>query len=382
MQFLEAPEFRNVTLKCLAEIAALNVGPEYDPKFVILFAMVMTSINRMIPPSTNIAQAYSNAGDAGQELVLNLSMFLANFLSNHVRAVESEANRDVLLNAHLYMVKVSQVDEREIFKICLEYWLRLVAELYEEIQSLPIGESGLLMGLSLGGSGGAQNMLNGMALRKNIYSDVLSNLRLVVIERMVKPEEVRLFLLLSFLQIADSAAGPHRRKRRRRDRTRIHERERHYRPIQVDAGTACVSHASGRHGHRNDTYGKAREAGRWLGVVMAEPQHALLGYWFHFRRDEYAFLLFLMYDFLILCSADEETEKRFLVTVIKDLLGLCEIKRGKDNKAVVASDIMYIVGQYPRFLKAHWKFLKTVVNKLFEFMHETHEGLSDTSLST
>jgi exportin-1 len=71
---------------------------------------------------------------------------------------------------------------------------------------------------------------------------------------------------------------------------------------------------------------------------------------------------------------DEETEKRFLVTVIKDLLGLVEIKRGKDNKAVVASDIMYIVGQYPRFLKAHWKFLKTVVNKLFEFMHESHEG--------
>ena len=86
--------------------------------------------------------------------------------------------------------KVSQVDEREIFKICLEYWLKLVAELYEEIQSLPIGDSGQLMGLSLGGSNGAQNMLNGMSLRKNIYSDVLSNLRLVVIERMVKPEEV------------------------------------------------------------------------------------------------------------------------------------------------------------------------------------------------
>ena len=87
------------------------------------------------------------------------------------------------------MVKVSQVDEREIFKICLEYWLKLVSELYEEIQSLPIGDSGLLMGLSLGGS--SQSMLNGMALRKNIYSDVLSNLRLVVIEKMVKPEEVR-----------------------------------------------------------------------------------------------------------------------------------------------------------------------------------------------
>lgn len=79
---------------------------------------------------------------------------------------------------------------------------------------------------------------------------------------------------------------------------------------------------------------------------------------------------------------DEETEKRFLVTVIKDLLGLTEMKKGKDNKAVVASNIMYIVGQYPRFLKAHWKFLKTVVNKLFEFMHETHEGVQDMACDT
>lgn len=166
----------------------MNVGPEYDPKFVILFAMVMTSVNRMIPPNTNITEAYQNANDSGQELVLNLALFLTNFLSNHLRVVETDQNKDVLLNAHLYMVKISQVDEREIFKICLEYWLKLVAELYEEIQSLPIGDSGLLMGLSLGGS--TSSMLNGIALRKNTYSDVLSNLRLVVIEKMVKPEEV------------------------------------------------------------------------------------------------------------------------------------------------------------------------------------------------
>ena len=175
-----------MTLKCLAEIAGLNVGIEYDPKFVILFAMVMTSVNRMIPPNTNIAEAYANANDAGQELVLNLALFLTNFLSNHLRVVENDQNHDVLLNAHLYMVKISQVDEREIFKICLEYWLKLVAELYEEIQSLPMGESGLLMGLSLGGTA----ILNGIALRKSVYNEVLSNLRLVCIEKMVKPEEV------------------------------------------------------------------------------------------------------------------------------------------------------------------------------------------------
>merc|ERR1711970_1037641 len=79
---------------------------------------------------------------------------------------------------------------------------------------------------------------------------------------------------------------------------------------------------------------------------------------------------------------NEDAEKRFLVVVIKDLLGLCEQKRGKDNKAIIASNIMYVVGQYPRLLRAHWKFLKTVVNKLFEFMHESHDGVQDMACDT
>lgn len=78
----------------------------------------------------------------------------------------------------------------------------------------------------------------------------------------------------------------------------------------------------------------------------------------------------------------EEQESRFLVAVIKELLNLCERVRGKDNKAVIASCIMYVVGQYPRFLRAHWRFLKTVVYKLFEFMHEKHPGVQDMACDT
>lgn len=46
----------------------------------------------------------------------------------------------------------------------------------------------------------------------------------------------------------------------------------------------------------------------------------------------------------------QEEEKVFLIKVIKTLLNLVEKKKGKDNKAVVASNIMYVVGQYPNFL--------------------------------
>eukprot|EP01035_Chromulina_nebulosa_P018593 gene18593-24320_t len=39
-------------------------------------------------------------------------------------------------------------------------------------------------------------------------------------------------------------------------------------------------------------------------------------------------------------AMNEVDEKRFLVSIIKDLLKLCEDVKGKDNKAVVASNIM------------------------------------------
>ncbi|CAE6450968.1 unnamed protein product [Rhizoctonia solani] len=354
-RFLEVPEFRNITLKCLSEIAGLNVGPEYDPKFRILFTMVMTSINKMIPPSTNIAQAYETSSDQDQELILNLALFLANFLTAHLRAVENAENRDVLLNAHLYMVKVSQVEEREVFKICLEYWSKLVAELYEEQQSLPMGglggaDASLLMGLNLGGGGAgvqAAGMLGGVNLRKNAYAEVLSNLRLVMIERMVKPEEV--------LVVENDEGEVVREFLKESDTIVLYKAMREVLVYLTHLDVLDTENIL------TEKLAKQVDGSEWSWANLNTLCWAIGS---------------------ISGAMNEETEKRFLVTVIKDLLGLCEMKRGKDNKAIVASNIMYIVGQYPRFLKAHWKFLKTVVNKLFEFMHETHEGVQDMACDT
>ena len=53
-----------------------------------------------------------------------------------------------------------------------------------------------------------------------------------------------------------------------------------------------------------------------------------------------------------------------MADVVADYLSSCVLHAGR-----------YVVGQYPKFLRQHWKFLKTVVNKLFEFMHETHPGV-------
>lgn len=74
------------------------------------------------------------------------------------------------------------------------------------------------------------------------------------------------------------------------------------------------------------------------------------------------------------CMSGDD-ENKFVVSVVKELLNLCEKTQGKSNKALVASDIMYVVGQFPNFLTGHWPFLKTVIKKLNEFMHEKHPGV-------
>jgi exportin-1 len=43
------------------------------------------------------------------------------------------------------------------------------------------------------------------------------------------------------------------------------------------------------------------------------------------------------------CMSPDD-ENKFVVSVVKELLNLCEKTQGKNNKAHIASDIMYVVG--------------------------------------
>lgn len=76
-------------------------------------------------------------------------------------------------------------------------------------------------------------------------------------------------------------------------------------------------------------------------------------------------------------ALEESVEREFFVSILKNLLTMCEVRPIRDEKAIIASNIMFIIGQYYRFLKYHGDFLNVVVKKLFEFMAETHEGIKE-----
>ena len=43
-------------------------------------------------------------------------------------------------------------------------------------------------------------------------------------------------------------------------------------------------------------------------------------------------------------------ELSFFIKTLKNLLTLVENKRGKEAKATIAANIMYLVGQFPKFM--------------------------------
>lgn len=352
-RFLEVDHFRNITLKCLTEIGALQLGQQYqyDEKLVQMFTETLTVVARTISIDSNFRDLYSRSRANEQEYILNLAIFLCNFFGAHLNIVEKLPNPDFLVHGHFYLIKISLIDDREIFKICLEYWTKLVTELYEEMQQLPMTELNPLVNMGVSGlaNGGAPHpsTLANYPLRKNKYAQILTSLRQVMVEKMVRPEEV--------LIVENDEGEIVREFVKESDTIQLYKTTRECLVYLTHLDVADTENIM------NEKLQRQVDGSEWS--------------WNNCNTLCWAIGS-------ISGAMNEETEKRFLVTVIKDLLGLTEMKRGKDNKAVVASNIMYIVGQYPRFLKAHWKFLKTVVNKLFEFMHESHEGVQDMACDT
>lgn len=341
-KFLSVSMFRNVTLKCLTEIAGVTVITDYDDMFVTLFTQTMTQLELMLPVTTNIKEAYSVGTNAEQNFIQNLAMFLCTFLKEHGFQIEKKPHlSETHLKALHYLVLISEVEEVEIFKICLEYWNDLAAELYRES---PFSAQHPIL---LHSKYTATNTTTKTTTRRYFYSHVLPKVRYIMISRMAKPEEV--------LVVENDNGEVVREFMKDTDSINLYKNMRET--------LVYLTHLDYADTER---------------VMTEKLQNQVNGTEWSWKN-----LNTLCWAIGSISGAmHEEDEKRFLVTVIKDLLGLCEQKKGKDNKAIIASNIMYVVGQYPRFLKAHWKFLKTVVNKLFEFMHETHDGVQDMACDT
>eukprot|EP00002_Diphylleia_rotans_P037081 TRINITY_DN824_c0_g2_i3.p1 TRINITY_DN824_c0_g2~~TRINITY_DN824_c0_g2_i3.p1 ORF type:complete len:925 (+),score=202.69 TRINITY_DN824_c0_g2_i3:61-2835(+) len=343
----QAITLQNAAIQCLTEIAGLKFESNiYDNDFRAMFVVLMQRMvgtaetAPLLPLTADLQSTWDDLAEPYQNFVQNSSMFLTAFFKTHLALLEVSGSEEVLVMAHRYLVSFTRVPELEVFKICLEYWSFLAMNLYESDQK----DNYAFQPQTLFFSSPSRSVRSG---RVSVYAPILTEVRGALIERMPRPEEVI---------IVEDENG------------------------QIVKETMKDSDALTR-------YNVMRETLVYLTHLDPVDTEKIMIHKLDRQVDggEWSWnnLNTLCWAIGSISGAQsEDTEKHFLVTVIKDLLGLCEMKRGKDNKAVIASNIMYIVGQYPRFLRAHWKFLKTVVNKLFEFMHEKHPGVQDMACET
>lgn len=342
MRYLPTAAFRDVTIQCLTEIVGLKPLAEnqdsMNRKVLSLFAESINQLTDMIPLDINIQSAYKGSSDNERNFIMNLAIFFITMLKAHCRLIEEDSAN--LTKALVYMVGITEVEELEVFKVCIEYWLFIGADLISSRGTRSLSDLAIDVRSS-------HTMLKQYDYIRPFYNVALTRVRSILIDRMARPEEVLIVenengeVVREFFKDTDAI-------------------------VLYNSMRDCLTQLT------------LLDPAETEDIMTNKLKHQV-------ASDE-----FVWHQLNTLCWAigsiagtmEEDNEKRFLVFVIKELLNLCEQKRGKDNKAIIASNIMYVVGQYPRFLRVHWKFLKTVINKLFEFMHETHEGVQDMACDT
>ncbi|GMP70864.1 hypothetical protein CsSME_00029521 [Camellia sinensis var. sinensis] len=192
LNFFPVPSYRNLTLQCLTEVAALNFGDFYNMQYVKMYNIFMVQLQAILPSSTNIPDAYAAGTSDEQVFIQNLALFFTSFYKSHIRVLESsQENISVLLLGLEYLINISYVDDTEVFKVCLDYWNSLVLELFEAHHNLdnPAAIANM-MGLQMPFPGIVDGLGSQLVQRRQLYAGPMSKLRLLMVCRMAKPEEV------------------------------------------------------------------------------------------------------------------------------------------------------------------------------------------------
>lgn len=61
------------------QVGSLVMGPEFNPQFEQLYNVFMRQLVQVVPPGTNIPEAYERGNDDQQKFVQNLALFFTGY---------------------------------------------------------------------------------------------------------------------------------------------------------------------------------------------------------------------------------------------------------------------------------------------------------------
>ncbi|KAF9763231.1 Exportin-1 [Nosema granulosis] len=318
---------------CLIEIVDLgknksmstdmNLAKANQEKIKYIFSKSLEFMEMYLSKFKNekIYEVYNNLDSQEKIFVLKLSQLFASIMELYVNVIE-ESDVEKTKKCFEHLVTLSRINDTNIFMCLFEMWGKFVYELYAEFPF--------------------NNRDPKKKLRRFDYSRVLYLLLNALVEKMPRPEEV-------FIVINEYGEVV-------KNKMIETEQIEFYRKMK-----SCFYHLAFLMEDEMKKFFITK-----VGLQLQDKEWS----WSNINR--------LSWSIGCISGAfDEASERDFFVSILKYLLGLCEMKQFKADKAVIASNIMFIIGQFHRFLLHNKSFLKTVVKKLFEFMDEEHEGIKD-----
>lgn len=293
------------------------VDQQYNDIIFNIYSVVTREMIRIIPSDVDISQLYKTSCNDDQHFIEALAIFLTTFLAKYRQLVETTNGGQASIHQILYyLLTISRVHEREIWKICLECWGKLT---YDVVQDMN------------------HNQLTP-------YEDVLKQLGLVLIENMVKPDDV--------FVIENDDGEITRDFVKQSDTTVLSKSMRDVFSSLTNLYPTYIQN-----------------------IIQEKLAHVLKStVW---SWDELFRVCWAIGS--ISGAISEQKENQFLESILaKDLVELLQkeesVHPNSDQEWVVASCLLYIAGQYVRFLKSHWDLLSFLLQKIFIYLQ--HDQVS------
>jgi exportin-1 len=272
-----------------------------------IFSLMIEAITPIMPQTPDAFEELFRSND---ELLRILPMTVSVFLDQFGREIEKPDLAEAITSALHWMIALSQVDDSESFKICIDFWHSVALRVNQEKRN-PEHTA-----LSV------------------IYGPRLPEIRRIHIVKMVPPTDVL---------VVDDV---------REERSTV---------TQVQYTTMKETLAILTSVDRSDTINAIQEllAGlrqEWDPMVCSRICWSVGG---------------------ITKTLPPPEEAVFLTAVLSDLFAFCDgpAHGNPEDEATVASGIMYVCAQYPRFLATNEDIFHLVLDRLFAFMHHDHAGV-------
>ena len=288
-----SPSIVNAVLQCLTEVAGIRLTDEQSDKYQLTLVSTLqaalqhanATVSQLQQQADDgkrsIASLYADGSDAQQDYFRYLALFLCAFLRTQSMAAfeASEQWRPLLLSGLQLLLQLSAVDDQTVFKLCLEYWNVLVAQLYDTTRTQQAQQQ-----RERAAAAHANNPLLAIAAQSAASSGAFASSSLLPPAAAVLRARAARAAAGDHQQDGQAGGGADRGGRQRADRARGAQGQRRRAAVQEHAGGAHLPHAPLARGHARDDAGEAGAAGERQRVELGQPQPHLLGHRQHQRR--------------------------------------------------------------------------------------------------